>query len=192
MSFFVSRSSDRLYLLLKHYRGGPEAHGRVPAMDQWAPEDVEAPMAFLRHVSELLEDNGEYVDDIDGVLARVRARGAELVGEVERYEDSFRLCYVRGRRESSSGWRSRPAGGLRPAARRLASPRGPPEAGSTSAMRRAASAAPRSAGATASAPPRAALRARPADAGARSTARGPSGPHAGASPRLLASRRGPF
>jgi hypothetical protein len=31
-------------------------------MDQWAPEDVEAHMAFLKHVSELLEENGEYVD----------------------------------------------------------------------------------------------------------------------------------
>jgi catechol 2,3-dioxygenase-like lactoylglutathione lyase family enzyme len=36
------------------------------------------------------------VDDIDGVLARLRARGAELVGELERYEDIYRLCYVRG------------------------------------------------------------------------------------------------
>jgi hypothetical protein len=26
----------------------------------------------------------------------LRARGAELVGEVERYEDIYRLCYVRG------------------------------------------------------------------------------------------------
>ena len=50
------------YLLLKHYRGGPEQHRPVPPMDQWAPEDVEAHMAFLRHVSELLEDNGEFVD----------------------------------------------------------------------------------------------------------------------------------
>ena len=50
------------YLLLKHYRGGPEPHRSVPPMDQWAPEDVEAHMAFLRHVSELLEENGEYVD----------------------------------------------------------------------------------------------------------------------------------
>jgi catechol 2,3-dioxygenase-like lactoylglutathione lyase family enzyme len=36
------------------------------------------------------------VDDLDDVLARLRARGAELVGEVERYEDRYRLCYVRG------------------------------------------------------------------------------------------------
>jgi hypothetical protein len=79
----MSRSSDRLrspsekprqtrltaqettmpkYLLLKHYRGGPEPHRRVPPIDQWAPEDVEAHMAFLHHVSKLLEENGEYVD----------------------------------------------------------------------------------------------------------------------------------
>jgi hypothetical protein len=35
------------YLLLKYYRGGPEPHRRVPPMDQWAPEDVEAHGAFL-------------------------------------------------------------------------------------------------------------------------------------------------
>jgi len=39
------------YLLLKHYRGGPEPHRPVPPMDQWAPEDVEAHMAFLKHVN---------------------------------------------------------------------------------------------------------------------------------------------
>ncbi len=36
------------------------------------------------------------VEDIDEVLARLRAHGAELVGELEQYEDSYRLCYVRG------------------------------------------------------------------------------------------------
>lgn len=36
------------------------------------------------------------VDDIEDVVARLRARGADLVGELERYEDIFRLCYVRG------------------------------------------------------------------------------------------------
>ena len=36
------------------------------------------------------------VDDIDAVVAGLRARGAELVGEVERYKDVYRLCYVRG------------------------------------------------------------------------------------------------
>src|SRR5674476_55513 len=37
------------YLLLKHYRGGPAPQRPVPPMDQWAPEDVEAQMAFLKH-----------------------------------------------------------------------------------------------------------------------------------------------
>ena len=36
------------------------------------------------------------VDDIDAVLARLQAKGAELVGEVVQYEDTYRLCYVRG------------------------------------------------------------------------------------------------
>src|SRR3954463_11245663 len=36
------------------------------------------------------------VDDIDDTLARLRTRGAQLVGELVRYEDSYRLCYIRG------------------------------------------------------------------------------------------------
>ncbi len=36
------------------------------------------------------------VDDIDRVLARAQANGAELVGEVVQYGDDYRLCYVRG------------------------------------------------------------------------------------------------
>ena len=36
------------------------------------------------------------VEDIEAVLARLLAHGAELVGEVVRYEDAYRLCYVRG------------------------------------------------------------------------------------------------
>lgn len=36
------------------------------------------------------------VDDIHAVLARLQAHGAELIGEVVQYEDSYRLCYVRG------------------------------------------------------------------------------------------------
>ncbi|MFI6165622.1 VOC family protein [Nocardia sp. NPDC051052] len=36
------------------------------------------------------------VDDVDDVVARLRAHGAELVGTIEEYEQIFRLCYVRG------------------------------------------------------------------------------------------------
>ena len=36
------------------------------------------------------------VDDLDDVVARLQAHGAELVGEVAQYEDMYRLCYLRG------------------------------------------------------------------------------------------------
>ena len=36
------------------------------------------------------------VDDIDELLVRLLKRGAQLVGEVVQYEDSYKLCYIRG------------------------------------------------------------------------------------------------
>jgi catechol 2,3-dioxygenase-like lactoylglutathione lyase family enzyme len=59
----------------------PSGRGRRPARAGEHPG--------IRHVAFA-------VDDVDAVVASLRARGAELVGEVERYEDSYRLCYVRG------------------------------------------------------------------------------------------------
>lgn len=50
------------YLLLKRYRGGPEQHVPFPPMDQWDPADVEAHMAFLKHVNQSLQDSGELID----------------------------------------------------------------------------------------------------------------------------------
>ena len=43
----------------------------------------------IRHVSFV-------VDDVDAAVAGLRARGAELVGEVVSYQNVYRLCYVRG------------------------------------------------------------------------------------------------
>jgi len=43
----------------------------------------------IRHITFL-------VDDLDGAVARLRARGAELVGNIERYENVYQLCYIRG------------------------------------------------------------------------------------------------
>ena len=48
------------YLLLKHYRG-PKALD-IPPMDQWAPDEVEAHIAFMRQVAADLEERGEFVD----------------------------------------------------------------------------------------------------------------------------------
>jgi predicted enzyme related to lactoylglutathione lyase len=36
------------------------------------------------------------VQDIDEMLDRLRKRGAQLVGDVVQYQDSYRLCYIRG------------------------------------------------------------------------------------------------
>jgi catechol 2,3-dioxygenase-like lactoylglutathione lyase family enzyme len=73
----------------------PDGHGRVELTKFHAPSsrggDRHAPANTpgIRHLT-------FEVDDIDAVVAGVRALGAELVGEVERYEDRYRLCYVRG------------------------------------------------------------------------------------------------
>ena len=73
----------------------PHGHGRLELIRFHAPAgrggDRHAPANTpgIRHVAFA-------VDDIDAVVARLRARGAELVGEVERYKDIYRLCYVRG------------------------------------------------------------------------------------------------
>src|SRR5205823_3634496 len=73
----------------------PDGHGRLELSTFHAPAarrgDPHAPANTLgiRHIAFA-------VDDIDAMVAGLRARGAELVGEVERYEDSYRLCYVRG------------------------------------------------------------------------------------------------
>ena len=36
------------------------------------------------------------VERVDDTVARLRANGAELVGEVAQYDDNYRLCYLRG------------------------------------------------------------------------------------------------
>jgi predicted enzyme related to lactoylglutathione lyase len=36
------------------------------------------------------------VEDLDGTLARIQKHGAQLVGEVMNYENTYKLCYIRG------------------------------------------------------------------------------------------------
>jgi catechol 2,3-dioxygenase-like lactoylglutathione lyase family enzyme len=73
----------------------PDGHGRIELAKFHAPpgrageRHAPANTPGIRHITFA-------VDDIDDVLARLQARGAELVGEVERYENIYRLCYIRG------------------------------------------------------------------------------------------------
>jgi catechol 2,3-dioxygenase-like lactoylglutathione lyase family enzyme len=72
----------------------PDGHGRLELIKFHTPshagENRNAPANArgIRHLAFV-------VDDIDAVVAGLRARGVELVGELVRYEDSYRLCYVR-------------------------------------------------------------------------------------------------
>ena len=73
----------------------PDGNGRLELVKFHSPpsqgDDGHAPANArgIRHITFAVED-------IDDVVARLQARGAELVGELERYEDVYRLCYIRG------------------------------------------------------------------------------------------------
>jgi catechol 2,3-dioxygenase-like lactoylglutathione lyase family enzyme len=73
----------------------PDGHGRLELTKFHSPSfqggnrHAPANAPGIRHVSFAVEG-------IDALVAGLRARGAELVGELERYEDSYLLCYVRG------------------------------------------------------------------------------------------------
>lgn len=74
----------------------PDGHGRLeltkfhtPTAVNAKPENAPAHTLGIRNIMFA-------VDDIEDVLARLHTHGAELVSELEQYEDSYRLCYVRG------------------------------------------------------------------------------------------------
>jgi catechol 2,3-dioxygenase-like lactoylglutathione lyase family enzyme len=74
----------------------PDGHGRIeldkfhtPKAVRAEPEDAPVNALGIRRIMFA-------VDDIDDVVARLQAHGAELIGEVMQYEDTYRLCYVRG------------------------------------------------------------------------------------------------
>ena len=73
----------------------PDGYGRLELMKFHAPParsgDPYAPPNTLG-----LRRIAFGVDDIDATGAGLRARGTELIGDVVRYEDSHRLCYVCG------------------------------------------------------------------------------------------------
>ena len=73
----------------------PDGHGRIELSRFLAPPVVadhrNAPVNALGYLRVMFA-----VDDIDETLERLRARGAQLVGEVVQYKDAYRLCYIRG------------------------------------------------------------------------------------------------
>src|ERR1700744_3450971 len=73
----------------------PDGHSRLEISRYLTPPSVadhrNAPVNALGYLRVMFA-----VEDIDEVLARLRKRGAQLVDEVVQYEDSYRLCYIRG------------------------------------------------------------------------------------------------
>ena len=73
----------------------PDGHSRLELSRFLAPPVVadhrSAPVNALGYLRVMFA-----VEDIDDTLARLRKRGAKLVGEVVQYEDMYRLCYIRG------------------------------------------------------------------------------------------------
>ena len=73
----------------------PDGHSRLELSRFLTPPIVadhrNAPVNALGYLRVMFA-----VDDIEETLGRLRKRGAQLVGEVVRYQDSYRLCYIRG------------------------------------------------------------------------------------------------
>jgi len=73
----------------------PDGHGRLELSRFLTPPVVtdhrSAPVNALGYLRVMFA-----VDDIDETLERLRKHGAQLVGEVVQYKDTYRLCYIRG------------------------------------------------------------------------------------------------
>jgi catechol 2,3-dioxygenase-like lactoylglutathione lyase family enzyme len=74
----------------------PDGHGRVelsrfhtPPAVRAGPENAPSNALGIRRIMFA-------VDDLDDVVARLRSHGAELLDEIAQYEDSYRLCFIRG------------------------------------------------------------------------------------------------
>lgn len=73
----------------------PDGHGRIELTKFHSPSAVSAePNAAANTLG--IRSIMFAVEDIENVLARLEAHGGELVGELDQYEDIYRLCYVRG------------------------------------------------------------------------------------------------
>jgi catechol 2,3-dioxygenase-like lactoylglutathione lyase family enzyme len=74
----------------------PDGHGRVELTKFHHPELVRPEPAMAPPNTLGLRQVMFAVEDLDDTVARLRAHGAELIGEVVQYEDKYRLGYVRG------------------------------------------------------------------------------------------------
>ena len=73
----------------------PDGHSRLELCRYLTPEPVadhrDAPVNALGYLRTMFT-----VEDIDDTVARLQKHGAKLVGEIVQYENTYRLCYMRG------------------------------------------------------------------------------------------------
>ncbi|MCR6788184.1 MULTISPECIES: VOC family protein [Bacillus cereus group] len=73
----------------------PDGHSRIELSRFLTPPTISdhrnAPVNALGYLRVMFT-----VEDIDEMVSRLTKHGAELVGEVVQYENSYRLCYIRG------------------------------------------------------------------------------------------------
>jgi catechol 2,3-dioxygenase-like lactoylglutathione lyase family enzyme len=74
----------------------PDGHGQLELTKFHNPKLVEIEPAIAPPNTLGLRSVMFTVDSVDDTVALLRAKGAELVGEVAQYEDKYRLCYMRG------------------------------------------------------------------------------------------------
>jgi catechol 2,3-dioxygenase-like lactoylglutathione lyase family enzyme len=74
----------------------PDGHGRVELTKFHTPKAISAEPKNAPANTLGMGRIMFAVDDIDDVVARLRTHGAELVGDLVQYQDSYRLCYIRG------------------------------------------------------------------------------------------------
>ena len=74
----------------------PDGHGRVELTTFHTPPAIRAEPAIAPANTLGIRRIMFAVEDVDDVVARLRSHGAELVGEMAQYEDSYRLCFLRG------------------------------------------------------------------------------------------------
>ena len=86
---------------LKHVKAAyvmlraPDGQANIELVKFYRPSDgndIEQPaanMLGIRHIAFA-------VDDIEAVVAKLKNKGTELVGAIQTYEDSYKLCYIRG------------------------------------------------------------------------------------------------
>jgi catechol 2,3-dioxygenase-like lactoylglutathione lyase family enzyme len=74
----------------------PDEHGRLELTKFRNPKLVEIDPAIAPPNALGLRSVMFTVESLDDTVARLRAHGGELVGEVVQYEDKYRLCYMRG------------------------------------------------------------------------------------------------